>query len=582
MKQITFLLYLYVHMVIKVLEIGSLIEGKYKILNKIGQGGMSVVYLAMNEKANKQWAIKEVRKDGIRDFQLVKQGLIAETNLLKKLRHPNLPSIIDIIDDNDTFLIVMDYIQGNPLSRKLEEYKALPQEFVIECAKQLCDVLAYLDSCDPPIIYRDMKPSNIMLKPDGSITLIDFGTAREYKADSIADTTCLGTIGYAAPEQFGGQGQTDRRTDIYSLGATLYHLVTGHNPCEPPYEILPIRQINPSLSAGLEKILIKCTQKNPDDRYQSYAELMYALTHYNQIDESYRGKQIRRLGVFLSTFILAVLFILLAFVGYSAAEDKKSENYDIKLILARDGNNTKQESIDQYMDAILVDQTDTRAYLELIDLFLSSENQSGNFSRDEANVLTQLQAGINSNNKNDARIIYPFEILKNNNRAGYTQVCFEIGMAYWYDYEIELDRQTFALEWLKETVDDNAIAKSYCDIGELQVQLKKYSRQNRIEKIHEIYNSLWNELVLLHEEALKTDDNDIKFMIYTEVTSIINEKAAYFAVKTPLNEMLALLDDIYTEAFDLKEDTKYEEFKASIIDLLNKIDETKLRIKTIE
>ena len=121
MKQITFLLYLYVHMVIKVLEIGSLIEGKYKILNKIGQGGMSVVYLAMNEKANKQWAIKEVRKDGIRDFQLVKQGLIAETNLLKKLRHPNLPSIIDIIDDNDTFLIVMDYIQGNPLSRKLEE-----------------------------------------------------------------------------------------------------------------------------------------------------------------------------------------------------------------------------------------------------------------------------------------------------------------------------------------------------------------------------------------------------------------------------------------------------------------------------
>lgn len=570
-------------MVINMLEIGSLIEGKYKILNKIGQGGMSVVYLAMNEKANKQWAIKEVRKDGVKDFQLVKQGLIAETNLLKKLRHPNLPSIIDIIDDDDTFLIVMDYIQGNPLSKALEEHKTLPQDFVIDCAKQLCDVLAYLDSCDPPIIYRDMKPSNIMLKPDGNITLIDFGTAREYKVDSIADTTCLGTIGYAAPEQFGGQGQTDRRTDIYSLGATLYHLVTGHNPCEPPYEMIPIRQINPYLSAGLEKIIIKCTQKNPEDRYQSYAELMYALTHYNQIDDSYKGKQIRRLWGFLTTFILAILFMLLAIVGYTVAEDKKSENYEVMLILARDGKNTKEKSIEQYIDAILVDQTDTRAYLELLELFLSSENEAGGFSRDEANVITQLQAGIATNNKkNDTRIIYPFDILKNNNSEGYAQVCFEIGMAYWYDYEIELDRQTFALEWLRETVDNNAIAKSYCDIGELQVLLKKYSRQNRIEKVHEIYSSLWDELVLLHEEALKSDDNDIKYMIYEEITSIMNEKIAYFAINTPINEITSLLDDIYNESYKLREESKYEEYILSINNLLSKIEDTRLRLQTIE
>ena len=102
------------------LEIGSLVDGKYKILSEIGHGGMSVVYMAINEKANKTWAIKEVRKDGVLDFEAVRQGLIVETDMLKRLRHPNLPSIIDVIENSDNFLIVMDYIEGNSLSAALD------------------------------------------------------------------------------------------------------------------------------------------------------------------------------------------------------------------------------------------------------------------------------------------------------------------------------------------------------------------------------------------------------------------------------------------------------------------------------
>ena len=160
------------------LEIGSIVDGKYKILNKIGQGGMSVVYLAMNERANKQWAIKEVRKDGTKDYEVVKQGLIAETDILKRLNHPHLPSIIDVIDCDDTFLIVMDYIEGRTLDHWLKKEGAQPQERVVEWAKQICDVLGYLHSRKPPIIYRDLKPSNVMLKPDGKIMIIDFGDHR--------------------------------------------------------------------------------------------------------------------------------------------------------------------------------------------------------------------------------------------------------------------------------------------------------------------------------------------------------------------------------------------------------------------
>ena len=290
------------------LEIGSVIDGKYKVLNKIGQGGMSVVYLAMNEKANKQWAIKEVRKDGVKDYEVVKQGLIVETDLLKKLNHPNLPSIIDVIDSDDTFLIVMDYIEGKPLLDYVENNGPQRQEDVIEWSKQLCDVMGYLHSREPAIIYRDLKPGNIMLRPDGRIMLIDFGTAREFKERNIADTVCLGTIGYAAPEQFGGHGQTDARTDIYGLGATMYHLITGTSPCDPPYKILPIRDIDPRLSSGLEKIILKCTQQDPNDRYQSCEELMYDLNNYDKIDDMYR-KSLKKKACGILLCCVCVCFI---------------------------------------------------------------------------------------------------------------------------------------------------------------------------------------------------------------------------------------------------------------------------------
>ena len=293
------------------LEIGTLVDGKYKILRVVGKGGMSVVYQAVNEKANKIWAVKEVRKDGTQNFEVVKQNLIAETDMLKRFNHPNLPSIIDVIDTDDSFLIVMDYIEGNSLSKAIEASGAQSQEDVREWSKQLCDVLGYLHSRKPPIIYRDMKPANVMLKPDGNISLIDFGTAREFKSSSVEDTTCLGTQGYAAPEQYGGHGQTDARTDIYCLGATMYHLVTGHNPSTPPYEMYPIRQWNPMLSSGLEEIIIKCTQRNPNDRYQSCAELLYALDHYQDLD--IENKKVQRFK--WKTFIASAVITLVMQIG---------------------------------------------------------------------------------------------------------------------------------------------------------------------------------------------------------------------------------------------------------------------------
>lgn len=375
------------------LEIGSIIDGKYKILNVVGKGGMSVVYLAMNERANKQWAIKEIRKDGVQNFEVVKQNLIVETELLKKFNHPNLPSIIDVIDGDGTFLIVMDYIEGNPLSKALETSGAQDQDDVIEWSKQLCDVLGYLHSRKPPIIYRDMKPSNVMLKPDGSVMLIDFGTAREFKSSSVEDTTCLGTQGYAAPEQFGGQGQTDARTDIYCLGATMYHLITGHNPCTPPYEMYPIRQWNPLLSSGLEEIITKCTQRNPEDRYQSCAELLYALDHYKDLDIENKKVQSLKWKTFFVSLVLTIT-MLVGTVGFSIAKSAQTaSSYDSYLSHAQ----TAQDA-EYYIKAIETNPKELAAYTGLLGMYADDANLSAEEYNTIIDIMDEYEDVVRSNN----------------------------------------------------------------------------------------------------------------------------------------------------------------------------------------
>ena len=176
---------------------------------------------------------------------------------------------------------------------------AQPQEVVIEWAKELCGVLDYPHTQNPPIIYRDMKPTNIMSYSNGNIKLIDFGIAREYKrteSGRYSQSWEQKDMSRRSSLEERSDGCQNRR--LYCLGVTLYHLLIGQNPCEPPYEIYPIRYWNPQLSSGLEAIIQKCTQLNPEDRYQSCAELLYALDHYDEMDEGYRKKQKNKLKVF--------------------------------------------------------------------------------------------------------------------------------------------------------------------------------------------------------------------------------------------------------------------------------------------
>ncbi len=357
-------------------ELGTVLDGKYEILKKVGQGGMSIVYLAMDNRLNKQWAVKEIKNDGSKSMQTLLKGLEREANILKNVDHPVLPRIVDIINENGVIYVIMDFVEGKPLSDVLKSDGAQKQSDVIEWGRALASALDYLHSMNPPIIYRDMKPSNVMLKPDGSVKLIDFGTAKEYIVENNADTTALGTRGYAAPEQFGdaqGRGiyNTDARTDIYNLGATLYHLVTGKNPCEPPYEIKPIRQWNPTLSSGLEQIIIKCCQPNPQDRYQSCSELLYALDHYNELDNEYKAQSKKKLAAFTTMVGLSVISAGLAVIGGIKKGELRELNYSNKISDADDAiaADDYDKAIECYKEAIELDNTLSEAYIGLLDTY---------------------------------------------------------------------------------------------------------------------------------------------------------------------------------------------------------------------
>lgn len=340
-------------------QIGTVIDGKYEILKEIGRGGMSIVYLAMDKRLNKQWAVKEIKKKGNgKNDEVVVNSLLAEANLIKRLDHPALPRIVDIIDNGITIYIVMDYIEGESLDKILLEYGAQKENTVIEWAKQICDALSYLHSQKPPIIYRDMKPANVMLKPEGNIKIIDFGIAREFKEQNLADTTVLGTNGYAPPEQYGSR-QTDARSDIYALGMTMHHLLTGIDPRPKDYMYLPVRQWNPELSEGIEIIVDKCVQPAAENRYQSCADLLYDLQHPELITKGYKRKQKRKLATFIAMLVLSIATLISGLVCRKMSADINAADYEALV--------SAVNSKESYIQAISIYPDNTRAYLRLLE-----------------------------------------------------------------------------------------------------------------------------------------------------------------------------------------------------------------------
>jgi serine/threonine protein kinase len=257
------------------LKTGKTIQNRYKVLKLLGQGGMSLVYLVEDNRLDHTWVLKEFIIEDFDDKnkKVLEEHFISEAKMCAKLSHPGIPKVIDYFAEGKTHYLVEEYIEGETLLNLIES-KNLLKEDIIPIALQLCSVLEYLHN--QGIIYRDVKPDNIMIKPDKTLKLIDFGIARIYKSGNVKDTVIVGTPGYAAPEQY-GTGQTDPRSDIYSLGALMHHMVTCKDPREKPFNFDPPSSLNVAIPPYLEGIIMKSLSIKSEQRYSSIKELREAL-----------------------------------------------------------------------------------------------------------------------------------------------------------------------------------------------------------------------------------------------------------------------------------------------------------------
>ncbi len=290
--------------------IGEIINQKYKIERLLGKGASGEVYLCRNIELGNLWAVKFIPKN------CSKHEFATEINILRKLNHISLPKIADVIEDDSGIYIVESYIEGIPLNKLLETQGTISEERVVSLAKQLCEVLIYLHNFKPfPIIYRDLKPHNIIITRDNRPVIIDFGISREYKGNSRKDTVVAGTPHYAAPEQLTAEGISDVRADIYSLGVTMHHLLTG---VLPKYDDSSLLQYNPGISKNMDYIVRKCIRKDLKDRYQTVDQLFTDLKNINRV--KVLDTKLRRTNRILiaSMLIMSTISLSTVYLGISA------------------------------------------------------------------------------------------------------------------------------------------------------------------------------------------------------------------------------------------------------------------------
>lgn len=413
------------------LKAGDIIDRSWEVIQKIGQGGTSTVYLIRDLELNRFLALKEVPVRNTDAGREHAKAVIAEINLLKTLNHPSIPRIIKLMNDDHSLLIIMDYVEGYSLREVISKTDYIAENYIIQWGISLCKTLRYLHNHNPKIIYRDMKPHNVMLGNEGNLILMDFGISRAIGKDfDYSKEKRLGTKGFAAPEMQAKEAWFDERSDIFALGRTLYFLATRNSPSitklpdGTDLPILPIRQYDSSRSVGLEKIIQKATAKNPRDRYQTVEEMLYDLEHIDQMSEGFTTSVKRRATMIYSLFATFILGSVLLSGGIVYSHMALTDQYNQALATGK-----TSQSVDSLLKAIKLQPSEVEPYAELVKIYRTS----GHFtSEDEFQLLGALQSNIPS--------------LKGKEGAG--DLLYQVGQLYWFYYG--QSGQTKSVPWFEQ------------------------------------------------------------------------------------------------------------------------------------
>lgn len=520
------------------IEKNTIIDGKYKIIKEIGRGGMSQVYLVINQRVGKHWAMKTVNYKQCKNNDLAIKSLTKELYMLKRLQHRFLPNIIDIVEENHQLCIIMDYIEGQPLENLLRQQMAtkhcgLNPELVLDVARQLCQVFIYLHSQNPPIIYGDLKPSNIIVRPDGQICLIDFGTA-VFKEQ--IEKIHMGTAGFAAPEQYNSDTGLVPETDIFAFGAVIYYLLTGCKAKKyaKKEKLLSLNQkqiMTQETSgyvkalSGLERILDKCIQSNVENRYHSFSLLYQDILRVEKLGSYHIMKLKLRLKIFFLVLFCSIGFVALAFMAYRMERYTLEYGCNYLFELAETAKDT--EKIYIYGDLIKLNPKQEKAYIDLLVSLIQDQDFSLNDEQMIISLLNQREVGRDQTNRQ-----YLME-----SREGYAQFAYYMGIAYYYFMGPEGDKKS-ANGWLKIAIQEDFLNQNaYQPLAQILYKISSYynSHLGKVSQWGEgyvSYKEYWDDLMSLYALHKIGKDNlmiqlqidyEIVYQIYTKTRMFIEE-----------------------------------------------------------
>ena len=498
--------------------------GSYRLIRPLGEGGEGSVYLGKHLRTGRLWALKVIRRN----------RSLHEMHMMKRLSHPSLPEIIDVFEVQQKTVLVMEYIRGVSVEKLISRDRRLTREQTLDIAFQLCDVLVYLHGRKQPVLYLDLKPSNLILTPDGRICLTDFGSAVHASAEDNYPRT--GTVGYAAPEQYDPGRRMDERADLFGFGALLYRLISGKK-----YAFAFRKSRIPGCEEQMEKIIKRCLERDPACRYASAKELQKEL---KRLDKS-RSRERWRIQIWACAW-LVIVSVYAGGAGLKHQFEKTAAVKKTYQALLEEASCAPEEKLaGLYREAIFLAPGRKEAWLS----YLNWKDRDKILTEEEDQELRTLLHTIPVGTDTT------YEELLARHPAEYGEVCMQTGLIYWYDYACEGGRRIGQGWFAKaaEAADRTVLTRKWRKTAELFLHIGSYydslASGTLLHSGEDPAVCYWEDCCeLMHEELLMQLDPGKRLLFYESFISRMMMDAGKLyrngITVSQMRERLELLKDI--------------------------------------